>query len=90
MLYAEKGNRVTDITESQIDMFVSQGYRIIDDKGKVVKETIPTSISELKLAYVNHTRTIDDLTKQINDLNEKIKALESVSKSKTKKSDFSN
>ena len=68
MLYAEKGNKVKTIDESQIDACVAQGYTIINEHGAVIKETIPTGLAELRLAYTKNTEEIAQLKATINRL----------------------
>ena len=65
MLYAEKGNKVKNIDESQIDACVAQGYTIVDETGRVVRETIPTGLAELRLAYTQNAEEIAKLKSQI-------------------------
>lgn len=65
MLYAEKGNKVKNIDESQIDACVAQGYTIVDESGRVVKETIPTGLAELRLAYTKNAEEISQLKARI-------------------------
>jgi len=61
MLYAEKGNKVKTIDESQIDACVARGYTVVNEYGTVVKETIPTGVAELRLAYTKNAEEIDQL-----------------------------
>lgn len=65
MIYAEQGNRVKQISEADIQRYVEQGYRIIDEKGTVLQETVPTNSAELRLAYINHKKEIESLKEQI-------------------------
>ena len=83
MIFAERGNRVTQINESDIPHYVEQGYRIVDSMGTVLQDTVPNDLPNLKLAYKQHVEEIDKLKA-------KIKALESeleVAKQKTVKAD---
>ena len=65
MLYAEQGNRVRQIQESEIQRYVEQGYTITDGRGTVIKETVPTDMASLRTAYVEHTDEIKKLKAQI-------------------------
>lgn len=58
MLYAEKGNKVKEIDESMIQSCVEQGYRVVDEHGNLVQDTIPTDTATLKLAYKQHEEII--------------------------------
>lgn len=61
MLLAEKGNKVKEINESQIEACVQQGYRIVNERGQVIQETVPTDLATLKLAYRQNAETIKAL-----------------------------
>lgn len=77
MLYAEKGNKVKAINESQIETCVEQGYKIVNEQGVLIRDTIPTGVTELRLAYKEHEKTINALKKANAELTEKIATLES-------------
>ena len=76
MLFAEKGNRVKEIDESMIESCLQQGYRIVNAYGKVIRDTIPTDVANLKLAYTKHEETIKELKAQIEELTAKNAELE--------------
>ena len=75
MVFAEKGNRVRRIDESEIQRYAEQGYEITDGKGTVLRETVPTDVPNLKLAYIEHTKEIAELKAQIAALTAENKAL---------------
>lgn len=60
-LYAQKANIVTAVTEAQIDKFVADGYTIIDESGRIIRETAPDNIPALKEAYVQNVAEINAL-----------------------------
>lgn len=60
-LYAQKANIVTGITEEQIDKFVADGYKIIDESGRIIRETAPDNIPALKEAYIQNIAEINAL-----------------------------
>ncbi len=74
MLFAEKGNRVKRIEESEIQRYVEQGYEITDGMGTVIRETVPTDLPSLKLAYLQHKETINQLTQKVAELEAELKA----------------
>lgn len=76
MLLAEKGNKVKEINESQIESCVQQGYRIVNERGQVIQETVPTDLNSLKLAYKNNTETIKKLKAENQLLKESKESLE--------------
>ena len=77
MLYAEKGNKVKEIDESMIESCVEQGYKIVDERGNLIKDTIPTDLPTLKLAYKKHEQTISDLKAKIEALESEVQELKS-------------
>ena len=91
MICAEKGNRVRQIEESEIQKYVEQGYTITDGKGTVIKETVPTDLNSLKLAYVQHINEIAVLKGKIDILAKELenakKAASKVKSEKVEKSD---
>ena len=68
MIYAEQGNRVKVIQETEIQRYVEKGYTITDGRGTVIKETVPTDMATLRLAYVDHQREIKALNARIAEL----------------------
>lgn len=76
MLYAERGNRVKQISEQDIQKYVEQGYVITDGRGTVIKETVPTDLSALKLEYNKHIAEIESLKKAIAIRDEEIAKLQ--------------
>ena len=76
MLYAERGNRVKQLSEQDIQKQVEQGYVITDGRGTVIKETVPTDLSALKLEYNKHIAEIESLKKAIAIRDEEIAKLQ--------------
>ena len=68
MLFAEKGNKVKEIDESMIESCVSQGFKIVDERGRLIQDTIPMDMPTLKLAYKNHEDTIKKLKAENTEL----------------------
>ena len=75
MLYAEKGNKVKEINESMIEACVEQGYKIVNERGEVIQDTIPTDLPTLKLAYKQHTALIREQKATILALEAELKEL---------------
>lgn len=84
MIYAEKGNKVLRIGEGDVQRFLSQGYNIKDDNGKVIAETVPTDLQSLKLAYTQHKEKIAELEAEIEKLKAAKKPTEKATKAKAK------
>ena len=69
MIYAQRGNRITQIKEEDIQRYVNEGYAIKDENGSVIVDTAPTDIKELQKAYRDHIKEI----KVLMDANEALK-----------------
>ena len=78
MMYAEKGNKVIQVSEQEMQRYIAQGFTITDDKGTVLKDAVPTDPSSLKQAYNKHIAEIANLKKTIAELETKVKTLEKV------------
>lgn len=76
MLYAEMGNRVIQISESQIELYNSKGYEIKDDKGAVVKATASQNLEALQKKYEEALEKIKALESEIATLKAKPKKVE--------------
>ena len=75
IIYAERGNRVKEISEQDIDKYVEQGYQIKDESGRVIKDTIPTDPQILKTAYINSRAKIESLEAEIKALKDEVARL---------------
>ena len=75
MIYAEQGNRVTQISENEVAEYVEKGYKIIDSNGFLIQDSIPNDIPNLKLAYTKHVNEIKRLNDEVDKLNNVIRDL---------------
>lgn len=71
-LYAQKANVVTRIREDQIDEFIAKGYKVTDETGRIIKDTAPDNLEDLKEAYVSNTAEINNLKAEILRLREEL------------------
>ena len=86
MIYAEQGNRIKVIQETEIQRYVEKGYTITDGRGTVIRETVPTDMATLRLAYVDHQKEIKELKERIAELEQALTQAQS-KKSKPVKED---
>ena len=71
-----RGNVYLDITEEEVDKYMAKGFSIVDAKtGKIIKQSIPTSLEELQKAYTEHTKQIENLKLENSQLKFKLQAL---------------
>lgn len=82
MVTVKRANVILDVKESEVDRMVDLGYSVIDDKGDVIRQAVPSSVSDLQAAYHQHIAEIAELKAEI----EKLKAQTSAPK-KSKKAD---
>lgn len=68
MIYAEKGNRVKQIAEQDIQKYLEQGYSITNGAGEVIKTAVPTDLQVLKLAYTQNEEVVNSLKNEIKTL----------------------
>ena len=80
MIYAERGNRVKQISESDIQKYLEQGYKITDERGAVMLESAPTDVQSLRNAYRQHVDEIKALKAQIEYLSSELAKAQTVSK----------
>ena len=84
MIYADKGNKVVQISENEIQRYASQGFVIKDEKGAVLKNAVPNDISSFKQAYDKQLTEIESLQNENNKLKAEIDSLKkALSESKT-------
>jgi len=76
MLYAERGNKVKQISENDIPRCLEQGYLIKNERGIVLHEAVPTDIPNLKLAFARHQKEIKALKDVIAKKDAEIKSLQ--------------
>ena len=71
-LYAQKANIVTVISEDRIDEFIAKGYKVMDASGKIIKDTAPDNLEDLKEAYVSNTAEINRLNAEVARLKDEL------------------
>ena len=60
-----RANVVLNISESQLGYYMSQGYDVIDETGKVIQASVPTDVGTLQKAYFDHLSEIEALKEEI-------------------------
>jgi len=75
MIFADKGNRIKQISESDIDKYVGQGYKIVDERGRLIQDTIPTDITVLQSAFSENKAKIKKLETENATLKQEIAEL---------------
>lgn len=83
MAKVKRANVFLTIPDEDIHKYFAKGYSIVDDYGKVIKQSIPTELSQLQRAYSEHEELIKQKDLEIARLNEEIKALKEAGVKKT-------
>ena len=91
MVRIERGNVVLKVQEHEVQRYLTLGYSVTDDTGKVLQSAIPNDLGTLQKCYVEHRAKIDELEAIIAKLTAENKVLAKSAKSTTtqtkKKSD---
>lgn len=75
MLEVCRGNVYLDISEDEVEKYLAKGFSIVDPKtDRIIKQSIPTSLSELQKAYSEHVDTINQLNLEVARLKSKLQA----------------
>lgn len=75
MTIVKRANVILQIKDDQVDRFVSDGYDVIDETGKIIQKSVPKDVGTLQKAYADLTQEIKDLKAENEELKETIKSL---------------
>ena len=73
--FVKRANVVLEVSESQLDYYMSQGYDVIDEQGNVIKASVPTDLGTLQKAFVENAETIAEQRVEIEQLKTEIEQL---------------
>lgn len=71
LVEVERGNVVLEVPEDVVQRYIDRGFNLIDKHGNVVKASIPNDVGSLQLAFVQHTKEIEQLKNEIAQLKER-------------------
>lgn len=77
MARVERGNVVLNVEDDAIQHYLNLGYNLTDNKGNVLKRSIPTNLGELQAEYIRNTAKISELEDTVAKLTAEITALKS-------------
>lgn len=80
MVKIQRANTVLDIEDEDVERYVNLGYNVIDNKGNILREAIPNDVGVLQMAYIENRRKIEQLEKQIKELQVKLQDAKKISK----------
>lgn len=83
MVRIERGNVVLKVQEHEVQRYLTLGYSVTDDTGKVLQSAIPNDLGTLQRCYVESKAKIDELEAIIAKLTAENKVLAKSAKSTT-------
>ena len=76
----QRANVILKVSKEQLDYYMTQGYNLIDEKGHILKASVPKDLGTLQKAYVDHEAEIKELKAQIAELANKLTAKQKTAK----------
>lgn len=76
MVNVQRANVFLTISDDDIDKYMAKGYSIVDDRGNVIKQSIPVDLLELQKAYTEHVNIIKQKDSEIATLRAQLKEAE--------------
>ena len=55
MANVQRGNVFLTVSEEQVEKYLSKGYSLVDEFGRVIRQSVPTELGELQKAFSEHT-----------------------------------
>lgn len=83
MVRIERGNVVLKVQEHEVQRYLTLGYNVTDDAGKVLQEAIPNDVGTLQRYYIEQKRKIEELEACVAKLTAENSALAKSAKSTT-------
>ena len=83
MAQVQRGNVFLTVPEADVDKYMSKGFSLVDESGRVIKQCVPTEIGQLQKAYSEHVETIKQRDEEIAKLRAELEALKSAGVKKT-------
>ncbi len=71
MALVQKLNVVLTVADDVVGTYLSKGYNIIDEQGRVIQEAMPDDPNQLKLMVAKYKKEIEELKMQIAELKAK-------------------
>lgn len=64
MAYIQKANVVLRVKDSEVEYYLNLGYNLIDEQGKVIRESIPNDMHTLQKHFIDSKKIIEGLKKE--------------------------
>lgn len=79
LVHVRHGNVFLDISPEAVEKYMAKGFDIVDERGNVIKECIPSDVNSLRAAYDKHVAKIAELEKQVADLKAQLSETKKIS-----------
>ena len=73
-MYAEKGNKILTISESEMQRYLDLGYSIKDDAGNLISRAIPVDMSSMRIELNRLIKENEALRAEIAELKNSLSA----------------
>lgn len=71
MVTVQRGNVVLQVSDDSVTKYMNLGYNVIDNKGNVVEECVPTDLGTLQKHFIESKKKIAELEEQLAQLQKK-------------------
>lgn len=78
-------NVILDVNDADVEHYMALGYDVVDNRGNIVRATMPTDVATLQKCYREHIQKIEALEKKVAELSAEVSAKKST-KTSSKKS----
>lgn len=83
MAEVQRANVFLTIPDEDIDKYLAKGYNVVDERGRIIKQSVPTELGELQKAYSEHEAQLKQKDAEIASLKSEIQALKTAGVKKT-------
>lgn len=61
MARVQRGNVVLRVSDTEVNKYMAKGFSLIDEAGRVIKQSVPTELGQLQRAYSEQAAIIEAL-----------------------------
>lgn len=65
MAQVQRGNVFLEIPDEDINKYMAKGFSVVDARGNIIKQCMPTELTQLQRAYTEHEEIIKQLNSEI-------------------------
>lgn len=75
MAEVQRGNVFLTVSEDEVNKYMAKGFSVVDERGRVIRQSVPTELGPLQKAYSEHVETIKNLTAEVERLKSELEAV---------------